>query len=273
MRIPRIHVPGALSGERVELSREEALHLVRVLRRRAGDRVELVAGHSIFAGVIETIESGGSPRVVVAVGDARAAPSTLPWTVGVGLVKSADMEIVVRQASELGLGALVPIETERSQIDAGRSGRPDRWRRIAAEAAKQCGRANPLEIGAVASIETLLAGHVERGPCYIARPGGETASLRRLLGGGRDQPTLILVGPEGGFTENELARAASSGAASLDLGGTVLRTSTAVVLIAALGRSIELLTDSEESESDESRSGENAGRLSRDPGSGDRPGF
>ncbi len=236
MRIPRVVVPAAASGRLLELTPDEAHHLVRVLRRRRGDEVVAVgeAGEAFGACVEKVDEAGDGVRVFLQIGEPlEDAPPILPWTAAVALVKGADMDAAVRLASELGLERLVPLRCERSEI-RGASGKPARWARIASQAAKQCRRAQPLQVGATAGIREVLEGaDVDRR--WIAQPGAAPAAMEDFRGPSDILPALFLVGPEGGFSADEVREALDAGARPLGFRTPVLRTATAVLLIAAMG--------------------------------------
>ena len=183
MRVPRVWRAGARTGELVELSADEAHHLVRVLRHQPGDEVLVAAGEgSCFRAHIEKIEPGGAtPRVLVRVEEpaAAAASSPVPWSVAVAPVKSSDMDLAVRLASELGLERLVPLVTERGQVKAESSGKPRRWERIARESAKQCGRSTPLVVPPARDLEQALR---EAGPGNKSLDRGAGRAVSRSRG-------------------------------------------------------------------------------------------
>ena len=249
MRVPRVWIAAATTGASFDLDAGEAHHVVRVLRRAPGDAVEVVsAAGELFAGAIESVVEephgdASGPRVRVRVGESRggSASALVPWTVAVAPVKEKSFDLAVRFASELGLERLVPLVAERSQVRIERGGepgaRPERWERIAREAAKQCGRAPALEIAAAANIdEVIVAARSAGAPAWIASPGGAAPVPDELVGpGGQPRRAVFLVGPEGGFSAAELARALAAGARRLGFPTPVLRTPTAVVLVAALG--------------------------------------
>lgn len=221
---------------RCELAPGEARHVATVLRRRVGDAVVVLGtGGRTFSGSIESVGGGpDGPRVVVNVGaELESAPLRgFPWTVAAGLVKGSDFDLAVRLASELGLEGLVPVITERSQVHAARSGRPERWLRIALEAAKQCRRSEVLCVESPLILDACLTQWGGRGPAWLLRPGADLAPREELAA---RSPALFLVGPEGGFSAVEEAVAIGRGARPLGLPTPVLRTSTAVLLVAALG--------------------------------------
>ncbi|MBN1441808.1 MAG: 16S rRNA (uracil(1498)-N(3))-methyltransferase, partial [Planctomycetes bacterium] len=129
-----MQVAGAAPGRRIELPPEESHHLARVLRRRPGDEIEVLAEsgeafHAVIEEVIEGAPREGGLRVVIRVADAVAVepPPLLPWAVAVGLAKGSGTDTAVRLASELGLEAWIPLLCERSVVREAPEGRRERW--------------------------------------------------------------------------------------------------------------------------------------------------
>jgi 16S rRNA (uracil1498-N3)-methyltransferase len=241
VRVPRIPLAGATAGALVDLPAAEARHLVRVLRLKTGDEVIVVAADGrAYRATLETLAAPGSAvGARVRVGEAAAvpAPTIVPWTVAVALVKSGDMDLAVRLASEVGLARLIPLASERAEVKAERSGRPRRWARLAHESAKQCGRLRPLEIAEPSNLARVLeAARGDRGEksLWIAVPGAP-AAWEGLRGPGGPATALFLVGPEGGFSPAEVERARAAGARAIGFPTPVLRTPTALMFIACLG--------------------------------------
>jgi 16S rRNA (uracil1498-N3)-methyltransferase len=252
VRIPRVYLPfPARPGDEVELPPAEARHLVGVLRRGPGDRVRCIAAEGV---ILEAVIFGvsadlrGDLRVVVEIrGEVREEPPhTVPWTVAAAVVKGQGFDLAVRLASELGLKRLIPIASERAVAPpAGGGGKAERWRRIALEAAKQCGRPVPLDVAPAESFSGLLAGGKSESRTngrWIALPGAPLPARHAFLSLERTPaaavevlPALFLVGPEGGFSPEEVEQALGAGFRPLGFPTPVLRTPTAVVLLAALG--------------------------------------
>jgi 16S rRNA (uracil1498-N3)-methyltransferase len=255
VRIPRVFVPGSVKpGGSVELLPEESHHLVRVLRRSPGDRVLLASGAAgTFAGEIDAVrEEASGPVVVVRVLEeaVAAAPPVLPWVVAAAMVKGEGFEQAIRMACELGLERFVPLATQRTAVHPrADSNRVRRWSRLAREAAKQCGRPVPMDVGSPTAFEVFLSTWRE-GPSRRAPGASETseargwilepsAPFRAALGGpegrGASSRAVFLVGPEGGFTPTEVTLATEAGFERLGLPTPVLRTPTAVAIVGALG--------------------------------------
>jgi 16S rRNA (uracil1498-N3)-methyltransferase len=176
--------------------------------------------------------------VCVAVGpvrEASARPARLvTWIQGLG--KGDKLDAVVRDATELGASVVVPAAAERSVLRALGDARPARWRRIAVEAARQSGRGDAPRVEAPIELAAALEAHGPArtgaaGFCFDPRAEVPFGSALAEVPG--DAAVVLVVGPEGGFTEGELAAARAHGFAIVRLGAFVLRTET--VCAAALG--------------------------------------
>jgi 16S rRNA (uracil1498-N3)-methyltransferase len=159
------------------------------------------------------------------------------------VVKGESFDLALRMASELGVGRVVPLWTARAVVRPARSAnKNERWARVAREAAKQCGRAEPLVVAPPCELADFLkACGDEDAPAarWIAVPAARRRSdwLDSFVDSdtGDLVPATFLVGPEGGFTPAEVERAIDAGFQPLGFPTPVLRTPTAVALIGALG--------------------------------------
>ena len=238
----RFHAPDArATGDLVALPDDEAQHIVRVLRLAAGAAVRVFDGHGHeFDAVIEV---AGKPGVTVRVGAPRAAApeARLALTLAPAVLKGDKMDDVVRDAVMMGVAAIQPIVTERTEVSLAvleRGGRQARWQRIAVSSAKQCGRAVVPVVAAPIAFEALLEAVkalTMPGPALLlAEPAAarEAVSLTELASVAPREATLV-VGPEGGWTPAEIDRA--DVCRLVTLGGRTLRADAApMVAIAAL---------------------------------------
>ena len=230
-------------GAGLLLSGEESRHLRDVLRLRAGDEAHVFDGEGReFACVV--VEPGGrkgAARLEVRGPVAPPSPeSTLQLTLAVALLKGEKFDLVVQKACELGAARVVPVETKRADVrlrderDAQR--RVERWRRLALEAAKQSGRARvPVveePVPFALFVESALRAHEAR--VLFAEGGG--APLDSLLTTTGERPTAVnaLVGPEGGWADEEIEHARAHGWHVITLGGRTLRAETAAITVCAL---------------------------------------
>ena len=245
----RFHVPDArASGDLVSLSEEEAQHLVRVLRLGVGAAVRVFDGQGHeFDAVVDT---AGKPGVTVRVGAPRepAPEPRLVLTLAQAVLKGDKMDDVVRDAVMMGVAAIQPIVTERTEVSLAvleRGSRQARWQRIAVSSAKQCGRAVvpmvALPIAFDALLDALKTFKVPGPALLFTEPAAarDAVPLTELTSVAPREATLV-VGPEGGWTPAEIERASSSstqvGACRLvTLGGRTLRADAVpMVAIAAL---------------------------------------
>jgi len=209
-----------LESDRVKLSAEEAHHLVDVLRLREGAEVSLFDGNGRAARArVDRIGSGEVDLRILGPEPSRESPLSL--TIGVAPPKGDRMSFLIQKLTELGVTRIVPLETER-----GRPGESlERWRRIASEACKQSGRSLSPEVAAPRSFEEILE---EEGSPMAAHPGAPPLSAPR------GSAIVALIGPEGGWSEGELAIAETRGVTLFGLGPRTLRTETAAIAVATL---------------------------------------
>lgn len=213
------------AGLVVTLPPDEAHHLKKVLRRAQGDEVVLCDGAGRVAeGVLVAAEGGGASVELRAVREVpRPDPGSVP-SVALGVLHGQAMDWAVQKAVELGVPRFVPLLCRRSQLGCAAAGRRlEHWRRVARQALKQCHRAWAMEVVAPLELAELLA-QVPEASGVVAHRDGVAPGSFRLKG-----PALLLVGPEGGLTEEELHAVQSAGWTSLRLGEHVLRAETAVV--------------------------------------------
>lgn len=239
----RIFVPTEKWIEaRVVIEGEPHRHLSRVLRARPGDKVTLFDGHGGEAdAAILTIERD---QTTLSLGERRqvAVPTGPRVVLLQSLARGEKMDWIVQKTTELGVHEIVPIAAGRSvaRLPAGEAApRQARWQKIAQEAARQCGRADVPVIAAPRPLAEALAGAGAAPDCrrLALWEGSRGRPLRAALVE-KSAPALaivnLLVGPEGGFAEEEIAAAAQSGFEIVGLGPRILRVETAAVVAVAL---------------------------------------
>jgi len=231
----RFFVPdGTLKARKIALSGDLAHRLARVLRLRRGDKVVLTEGGEREFEVELTGVSANAVTGVVT-GD---RPSPLEPAIEVvlyqSLIRPNRFDIAIEKGTELGVARFVPVINARSQIDEASQGRAERWGRLVVEAAEQCGRGRLPTIDSPLPYEEALASApgVLVVP-YEAERANRLADYLRALPE-RPQAVSLFIGPEGGYTEEEIALARESGAALVTLGRQVLRSETAGVVAAAI---------------------------------------
>ncbi len=223
-------------GDRVAIEGSDAHKIVRVLRLRTGDVIELVdSAGALFSAEIEA----SGDRVDVHLVESRAPNDRAGVTIDVaqGLPKGQKMEYVVEKLSELGVRSIIPIESERTIVRGAGDAKIERWRRVARSAAQQSGRRDVLDVRAPVSFKVLCEESMPEYdvvlmPWEIAAPVSARQQLPTLLGNAKR--ILIVVGPEGGFSHEEADAAQGAGARQIWLGPHILRTETAALVATAI---------------------------------------
>jgi 16S rRNA (uracil1498-N3)-methyltransferase len=214
----------------VTLSPEETRHLRDVLRLRVGDSVNVFDGTGgEFEGAIEGLSKNSSILKIIRPIDPAAPESPLELTLAAAILKSDKFDLVVQKAVELGITRLVPLETTRSESrprDAVK--KAERWRKIALEAAKQCGRAKLMQIDEPLKFSEFVASVEGKAFFFTERGGGKFPDqfVSKKL--------TAFVGPEGGWDDSEIELARSCGFELITFGGRILRAETAAVSVAAI---------------------------------------
>lgn len=218
------------------LSRGATEHVLRVLRMRAGEALTLFDGRGgeYPAQLLRTEKASA----VVAVGEHHAIERESPLSITLlqSLARGEKMDWIVQKATELGVAAIVPVASERSEVrlDGERAGRRlAHWRGVAIAACEQSGRARLPEVAAPCALAQALQALPASG-CRLALDPEAEATVATLQPAAR-LPVVVGIGPEGGWSPGDLARLRGAGFTGLRLGPRVLRTETAgIAAIAAL---------------------------------------
>jgi len=236
--MPRIFIkPESITDGHATLPEAEARRLFRVLRMRPGDSVTLFDGQCEMAA---TIVSLNAKSAVLKVGERTGRDSEPPIsiTLGQGMPKGEKLEWVVQKAVELGVTALTPVVMERSvkRPDAAAAEKAlTRLRRIAEEAARQSGRLRPPDIPGFMTLGEYLERTRQAELKIIFYEGEKTRGLREVLHGASDVKNVaLIVGPEGGLSEEEVRLAVEAGYVPVGLGPRILRSETAGITALSL---------------------------------------
>lgn len=223
-----------MAGE-YELPPATAHHALRVLRLKAGDALILFDGTGGEHRV--RISRSGEGKVLVMRESfcAREAESPLPLWLGQSLCATEKMDWILQKAVELGVSRCTPVQAERSVVrlsEERAARRLEHWRRVTEAACEQSGRNRIPEVDPIQPLRAWLARLPQNGLRLMLSPEGN-ASLADLSPPAG--PVILLVGPEGGLSEEEELAARSSGFQPLRLGPRILRTETAALaLVSAL---------------------------------------
>lgn len=223
----RVYMPdGAEDATRVEVRGDEAHHLSRVVRARVGERVGLFdgRGREWRAHVAEVTRQAVTLEIEAEVTPVAEPPVRV--TLAIGVLKGDQMDAVVREATVMGVTHIVPAVTDHVAVSS-RAWRDDgaraRWQRVAVAAAKQSQRAVVPTIAGVTPLGDCLDGqHAERILVCVEPEAGAPvqASWSQLT---RPSSALVLVGPEGGWSPDEMTTFGARGAQAVSLGPRTLR--------------------------------------------------
>lgn len=222
--------PETLRADRVTLTGAQARQIASVLRLRPGDEVALVADGAEAVVALEAVRPASVTAVVRERGFVSAEP-TVALTLALPVLRGDRDEEVVEAVTQLGVARIVPFTSARSVARRLSDARRSRWERIAREAAETARR------GRVPSIEPLRAWTVLfaalTAPVFIAWEEERRTRLRDALPQSARALSLV-IGPEGGIGEDEIALAREHGAVIVSLGARTLRSETAAVTAVAL---------------------------------------
>lgn len=238
MRLTRIHVAMPLaSGSEIDLPDGAATHLARVLRLGVGDTCLLFNGDgNDYAARI--VAAAGKRGLRVAIESALAVDRESPLRLVLlqGIARGEKMDMILQKATELGVSAVLPLSSQRSEVkldDSRGAKRLAHWQSVVVAACEQSGRARVPTVGAPGTLAAVLAGLPEGGTRLLLDPDGGLSMPALTLPSAT--PVLLAVGPEGGWSPLDREQLAAAGFQGLRLGPRVLRTETAgLAAIAAL---------------------------------------
>lgn len=228
----RLFFVPAVKRDVAELHDEMAQHLTRVLRVEAGQIFEISDNENLYLAEVEVARKSLVAFRVKQRLEPRPAP--FPVTLYASLFKFDHFEWMIEKATELGVGVIQPIVSERSEhgLEKAAPKRAERWRRIALEASQQCRRMRMPEVREVLDWELAMASGEGARIWLDERPGGQP--LLSVMNAVKPASVSLLLGPEGGWAEREATEIAEAGWIPTSLGTLVLRAETAALAALAL---------------------------------------
>jgi 16S rRNA (uracil1498-N3)-methyltransferase len=234
-------------GNTAALTGEHASHLSRVLRAQIGQTFDIATGDAVRRGKITSISEG---RVEFVLGEELIVKPSAHVTLVLAIFKFDRLEWAIEKCTELGVARIVPVIARRtdSHLAAASQKRHERWQRLARQASEQARRADPPEISAPVKLKDLS---VELTPAaapassmgansakriVLAESDTETR-LRHILGAGlpgTNGEVILAIGPEGGWSDDELNWFRQTEWTEASLGETILRAETAAIVATAL---------------------------------------
>ena len=219
-----------VSGNRAALTGAHADHLVRVLRVRVGQEFDIVANGVVRQGVVVAIADS---LVDFELGEEiPAEPTAINLTLLLAIFKFDRMEWAIEKCTELGVTRIVPVIARRtdSHLASASAKRVERWRRLTVQAAEQSRRASPPEIANPVKLREAVTLPAELK--IVLSEAEEQSQLRNVAT--PSGAVLLAVGPEGGWTEEELELFRKHDWLSASLGSTILRAETAAIAATAI---------------------------------------
>ncbi len=223
-------------------NREEYRHVITVLRKKTGDQINFLDGRGgTYSGIITAVDAVAGTFAAEVTSHRRHPPAIPPLTLALALPKGKKFSFVIQKAVELGISRIMPLETRYAvkQLPAksrDRERKFSQWRKTALEAAKQCGNPylpdihSPLPLSSLPlpaaedCVKLLFHGQAVHG---IA---SQAASLARA------REVIMIIGPEGGFSPDEVAYLDEHDCRTIHLGPNILRLETAVIAATAVVR-------------------------------------
>src|SRR6202451_3153699 len=228
----RRFIADEVSGDRATLVGEHANHLARVLRARIGQDFDIATGNAVRRGRITFV---GDERIEFELGEEVSARSPGEIILVLAIFKFDRMEWAIEKCTELGVSRIVPAIARRtdSHLAAASAKRVERWQRIARQASEQSRRIAPPEISDPIKVYEALT---FSGAVRIVLAESEDQTLLRdvVRPQTANQGIVLAIGPEGGWTDDELQSFQQAGWISASLGNTILRAETAAIAATAI---------------------------------------
>ncbi len=221
--------PESIHPPALTITGSELTHLARVMRMREGDAIRVVDGKGVsYEALITSVARHEATCRITSRTDRLHEPSRM-LTLGAGMLKNPSrFDYLVEKATEIGAACIVPLITERT---IPRHARTERWQKLCVAAMKQSGRCVLPEVRQPLPFSEFIASSDPRAMKFIPH-GGSEGMLSSFRAAG-DAPVVVCIGPEGGFSDQEVAAAGEAGFQPVSLGARRLRTETAAVAACA----------------------------------------
>ena len=226
--------PAQISKDIICISESERHHLLNVLRLKVDDHVEVLdgEGNRYIASLCDTRTAPLQAKIL----QHQFHPHTPPYiTLFQALPKFDKMDLIVQKTTEIGVNEIAPMICQRSiPRSVIQQKRTVRWQRIANEAAKQCGRPHFVHVFAPQRLEECLGRVIHLDLLILLWEGEKRRGLKEILRNhGKAKSVGLFVGPEGGFTDEEVELVLRNGCLPATLGDNILRTETAAIVSVA----------------------------------------
>lgn len=230
--------PDRLDDKIIISDLKQAHHIKNVLRLKNKDEIVIFdAEGNEFIGLLEEA-SGKNISIKIAAKKQANQDKAVKITIACAVPKGKIMDAIVDKLTQLGVAEIIPLKTQRGivAIDPAKEfARLKRWQKIAVSASQQSGRNNITAISTLKGLKEILSD-----PVYdlklLATLSGKRGNLKAVLNKVRPQNILVLIGPEGDFSDKEVLLARQAGAVLISLGSLVLRVDTAAIAVTSFIR-------------------------------------
>lgn len=235
MRIPSIYIDYALSDNNdISIDGQAAQHLLKALRMKNGDALRLFNGNGRFYPAVIKSTEKKSLTVQTTVSEASSSESRLHTHLGQTMSRGDRMDYAVQKSTEMGVTEITPLSSERCELKLSgdrAAKRIQHWQQVAISAAEQCGRASVPTIHPIMSVSEWVAQQSGKGLSLVLhhRDKQHLSDIQTT-----PEQVNILIGPEGGLSDSEIANATKADFMPSTFGPRVLRTETAPVTCLAL---------------------------------------
>lgn len=224
---------------KILVNKGEAHHIIDVMRMGETDKVVVFDGTgNEYTGFIEKINRRAKTVIVEIVKTEKPPPEKLPEIyLAQAVPKKNKMDYIVEKATELGVHHIIPFISQRTIVRPDRSGRGQkvlRWRRIAKETAKQCGRKDIPSVSEITGYEDISDTLHRYDVALLACMSDDAIPINKSLAGFRSGRIMVLIGPEGDFTPEEIDRSRRDNCKAVSLGQRVLKSDTAGLFVLSI---------------------------------------
>jgi len=220
----------------ISLAPEESHYLKNVLRLEKGEKVSIFNGKDPEEFIAIIKESSKQVKLEVIEIKKDSIKKNYFLALAFGIIKGKKTDFIIQKATEIGIDALIPFESERTIVNINRGEKEKkrilRWEKIIIGANKQCERNVVPKITSLKSFSDLISMTADYDSVLVASPGKNKQKLKPIAE--KNKKILLVVGPEGGFSEKELAFFKETGSEFFSLGTSILRAETAAIVASAI---------------------------------------
>lgn len=231
-----------IKEDKIYISGTDFNHIKNVLRYKENEKLNIVckSNHMSYVALISKFQEKEIECNIIEKSEIKEKP--LKITIFQGLPKSDKMELIIQKCSEIGVSNIVPVAMKRSVVKLDgkdKLKKITRWQSIAEAAAKQCQREDIIEISEIINLEDICKKVQDYDIVFVAYEKENKISLRQeieeLKKLRKDKLSIaFIVGPEGGFDEDEIDKLIQNKVKSISLGKRILRTETAPIVISSI---------------------------------------